>query len=428
MERPGENLASAWSTAAEVLKKVRERGDKAVFELASAFDGVNQKELQVPPEVLAAAAASVSPELRAAIDVAANNIEKFHRAQTAGTAAVDTMPGVTCWTEQRPIECVGLYVPGGNAPLFSTVLMLAIPAMIAGCKNIVLCSPPAKDGGIHPSILYAAHKFGVHQVFAVGGAQAIAAMAYGTETVPKVDKIFGPGNAYVTAAKQLAQKDGVAIDMPAGPSEVLVCADSEAQADVIAADLLSQAEHGPDSHVVLVVKTEKQAKEAIAAVESTLERLAALPTGQPSESGNSSRNKPLAEQSVGHSVAVVLENDGDQLDFINAYAPEHLILARSDARKFAAGIENAGSIFLGYFSPESVGDYASGTNHTLPTFGFARSYSGVNLASFQKCISFQELSEEGLRNIAPTVTVMAEAENLHAHALAVQVRLDKENG
>ena len=428
MERPGKNLASAWSTAAEVLEKVSEGGDKAVFELASAFDGVTQKKLQVPQEMLVSAGASVSPELKAAIDVAAKNIETFHRAQIAGTGAIDTMPGVTCWTEQRPIESVGLYVPGGNAPLFSTVLMLAIPATIAGCKNIVLCSPPAKDGGIHPSILYAAHRFGVHRVFAIGGAQAIAAMAHGTETVPKVDKIFGPGNAYVTAAKQLAQKAGVAIDMPAGPSEVLVCADGEASADVIAADLLSQAEHGPDSHVVLVVKTEKQAAEVIAAVDATLKKLAASTPGPTAGSGNKAGKKPFVEQSVGHSVAVVLEDDGDQLDFINAYAPEHLILARSDARGFAAGIENAGSVFLGYFSPESVGDYASGTNHTLPTFGYARSYSGVNLASFQKSISFQELSEDGLRNIGPTVTVMAEAENLYAHALAVQVRLDKENG
>ena len=406
--RPAKDISKLRGPVGEIMADVRTRGDAALLEYTERFDGVRPDALQVPADVLERAGEQLTPELRTAIQTARTNIATFHRSQRGRVSEVETMPGVTCWRENRAIDAVGLYVPGGTAPLFSTVLMLAVPAQIAGCREIVLCSPPAYEGDIHPATLYAAHLCGVTKVFRLGGSQAIAAMAYGTDSVPRVYKLFGPGNAYVTVAKQLAFLDGLAIDMPAGPSEVLVAADAGAQADHVAADLLAQAEHGHDSQVVLVVPTTRQAEE----VRRSVERLLAdLP------------RRELAAQSIANSLTVVLSDDADALDYINAYAPEHLILSRADARTFAAGIRNAGSIFCGYHTPESVGDYASGTNHTLPTYGYARQYSGVSLDSFVKKITFQELTAAGLRKLGPTVEVLARAEELEAHRLAVSLRL-----
>jgi histidinol dehydrogenase len=350
----------------------------------------------------------VSDELRQAIQTAKRNIETFHRSQQIEVEEIETMPGVRCWRESRPIDKVGLYIPGGTAPLFSTVLMLAVPAHIAGCQEIILCSPPNKEGNIHPDILYTAQLCGVTRIFRLGGSQAIAAMTFGTESVPQVYKLFGPGNAYVTVAKQLAQLQGLAIDMPAGPSEVLVCADAGAKSSHVAADLLSQAEHGHDSQVVLVTDSEQKAKDIWLQVEVQLELLP---------------RKDLARRSLENSMALVFNNWEEAAEYVNLYAPEHLILSMEDARDFAGGIRNAGSIFLGYYTPESVGDYASGTNHTLPTYGYARQYSGVSLDSFVKKITFQALTAEGLQLLGPTVEVMAEAEELMAHRNAVSLRL-----
>lgn len=409
LQRPAKDLSSLRAPVSEIMQSVKEGGDATLRELTARFDKVELKELAVDAATIRAAGDQLSPELRKAITTAKQNIETFHLAQQNDPTEIETMPGVTCWRESRGIDKVGLYVPGGTAPLFSTVLMLAVPAMIAGCQEIVLCSPPNRvTGEIHPAVLFAAGLCGVTKVFRLGGAQAIAAMAYGTESVPAVYKLFGPGNAYVTVAKQLAQLDGLAIDMPAGPSEVLVGADAGAKASWIAADLLAQAEHGPDSQVVLVVPTAEQAGEVKAEVER---QLAELP------------RREMAAQSIANSLILVLPKREDQLAYINAYAPEHLILCMDGAREFARGITNAGSIFLGYHTPESVGDYASGTNHTLPTYGYARSYSGVSLDSFVKKITFQELTEQGLRVLGPEVIVMAEAEELRGHADAVRVRL-----
>ena len=409
LQRPAKDLTNLRAPVLDIMQAVRERGDEALRELTARFDGVEATDLRVPAATLAAAADQLSDELKAAIRTAKDNIERFHESQRTNATEVETMPGVTCWREARAIDRVGLYVPGGTAPLFSTVLMLAVPARLAGCGEIVLCSPPGRQTGeIHPAVLYAAGLCGVTQVFRVGGSQAIAAMAYGTDSVPQVYKIFGPGNAYVTVAKQLAQLDGLAIDMPAGPSEVLVGADAGAEVSWVAADLLAQAEHGPDSQVVLVSPSLEQAE----AVRREVERqLADLP------------RREMAAASIANSLAVVLPDAADQLAYINAYAPEHLILSRTDARAFAAGITNAGSIFLGYYTPESVGDYASGTNHTLPTYGYARNYSGVSLDSFVKKITFQQLTQEGLRALGPAVVTMADAEELRGHAVAVEVRL-----
>lgn len=409
VQRPAKDLSSLRAPVADIMQAVKTGGDATLRELTARFDGVELAELAVDAATLAAAGAKLSPELRQAIQLARRNIETFHRAQQTRTEEITTMPGVTCWREARGIDKVGVYIPGGTAPLFSTVLMLAVPANIAGCREIILCSPPNREKGeIHPAVLYAAQLCGVTKVFRLGGAQAIAAMAYGTESVPAVYKIFGPGNAYVTVAKQLAQLDGLAIDMPAGPSEVLVGADAGAKAVWVAADLLAQAEHGADSQVVLVVNTEEQAKEVQAEV---MRQLAELP------------RKDMAGASIANSLILVFPDRQDQLDYINAYAPEHLILSMENAREFAAGVSNAGSIFLGYYTPESVGDYASGTNHTLPTYGYARNYSGVSLDSFVTKITFQELTQAGLQNLGPAVEVMAEAEELRGHARAVSVRL-----
>lgn len=409
LQRPAKDLSSLRGPVAEIMQTVKNGGDQALLDFTARFDGVELSEIAVDTKAIQNATQQLSPELKKAIETAKGNIERFHLAQQTKRTEIETMPGVTCWRESRGIDKVGLYVPGGTAPLFSTVLMLAVPAKIAGCSEVVLCSPPNRETGeIHPAVLFAAGLCGVTKVFRLGGAQAIAAMAYGTESVPAVYKLFGPGNAYVTVAKQLAQLDGLAIDMPAGPSEVLVGADAGAKAAHVAADLLAQAEHGPDSQVVLVVSNQEQAEEVKAEVQR---QLAELP------------RKVMAAQSIDNSMILVLATRQDQLEYINAYAPEHLILSMKNARGFAADITNAGSIFLGYYTPESVGDYASGTNHTLPTYGYARNYSGVSLDSFVKKITFQELTADGLRALGPTVEVMAEAEELRAHANAVSLRL-----
>ncbi|WP_350177104.1 histidinol dehydrogenase [Phaeodactylibacter sp.] len=393
-----------------VLADIEQRGDEAVREYTERFDGVKLNDFRVSEAEIAEARATLAPELKAAIQLARTNIETFHARQWEPVKAVETMPGVRCWRKSVPIEKVGLYIPGGTAPLFSAVLMLGVPATIAGCQERILCTPPDKNGKVNPAILYTADLVGITQIFKIGGAQAIGAMTYGTATVPSVYKIFGPGNQYVTAAKQLASRRGVAIDMPAGPSEVLVCADDTANPAFVAADLLSQAEHGIDSQVVLVTLSETMAQAVAAAVEA---QLATLP------------RRDIAKEALSHSVTVVLEDRATAVQLINAYAPEHLILSVADAGEMGEQILNAGSVFLGHYTPESVGDYASGTNHTLPTDGYARSYSGVSLDSFIKKITFQELSREGLQGLGPAVQRMAEAEELMAHARAVAVRLEK---
>ncbi len=406
--RPASDLSKLQASVREVMERVQREGDAALREYTARFDGVELDEFAVTEEAIAAAVAQVPEELQRAIAVAKANIETFHRSQITTPREVETMPGVRCWREARPIDKVGLYIPGGTAPLFSTVLMLAVPAQIAGCREIVLCSPPNQEGNIPPAILYAAQLCGVTRIFRIGGSQAIAAMTYGTETVPKVYKLFGPGNAYVTVAKQLALLQGLAIDMPAGPSEVLVCADAGARSSHVAADLLSQAEHGHDSQVVLVTETTEKAQDVWLQVDAQLARLP---------------RKELAAKSIANSLSLVFPDRADAAAYINRYAPEHLILSMADARDFARHIRNAGSIFLGYHTPESVGDYASGTNHTLPTYGYALQYSGVSLDSFVKQMTFQELTAEGLRNLGPTVEILAEAEELRAHRNAVSFRL-----
>jgi len=350
----------------------------------------------------------VSVELKKAINIAKSNIEKFHKAQKTENVIVETTAGVQCWQEKRPITNVGLYIPGGTAPLFSTVLMLAIPASIAGCKEIVLCSPPDINGNINPAILYAAKLCGVTKIYKVGGIQAIAGMTFGTETIPKVSKIFGPGNQFVTVAKQLSTKFGVAIDMPAGPSELLVFADDSANAAFIASDLLSQAEHGIDSQVILV-STSKEILEFV--ISEIQDQLIELP------------RKEIAKQAISNSKLIYVENKETALELINKYAPEHFIICTKEDEYFIENIENAGSVFIGNYTPESAGDYASGTNHTLPTNGFSKAYSGVNLDSFLKSITFQKISKEGLRNIGKSIEIMAEAEGLQAHKNAVSIRL-----
>jgi len=408
LARPAQDLRELEAPVSAILQEVATRGDDALLDFTARFDGVRLAELAVSAEEIALAAEEVSPALQEAIRTAKQNIEAFHRAQQDATPTVETMPGVRCWRRSVGIERVGLYVPGGTAPLFSTVLMLAVPAVLAGCREVVLCTPPQKDGSVHPAILYAAQLAGVRQIFRVGGAQAIAAMAYGTESIPATYKIFGPGNAYVTVAKQLVSKAGVAIDMPAGPSEVMVVADESARPEFVAADLLSQAEHGADSQVVLVCYSEQMAQAVMAATDT---QLAQLP------------RKDFAAASLANSAAIVVANQAQALEVINAYGPEHLILAVEQAETWVEGIINAGSVFMGHYTPESVGDYASGTNHTLPTNGFARAYSGVSLDSFVRKITFQQLTPEGLQNIGPTVETMAAAEYLDAHKLAVSIRL-----
>lgn len=395
-------------TVRNILTRVKQSGDAALHEFNLQFDKVNLTSLLVPQAEITEATESITDELKAAIKQAAQNIQKFHAAQKREVSKIETMPGVVCWRKAVPIQKVGIYVPGGSAPLFSTMLMLAIPAALAGCEEVVLCTPPDKQGKINPAILFAAQITGVKKIFKVGGAQAIAAMAYGTESIPQVSKIFGPGNQYVTKAKQLVNTEGLAIDMPAGPSEVLVLADNSANPVHVAADLLSQAEHGGDSQVVLVASEKKLVDEVINHIQQQLERLP---------------RKSIAQEALRNSLGIVLESTQSQIDFINQYAPEHLILNTSGCDVIADQIMNAGSIFLGPYSPESVGDYASGTNHTLPTAGYAKAYGGVSLESFTKYITIQKLSPNGLANIANTVIAMAEAEQLQGHANAVKVRL-----
>lgn len=409
-KRPVQELSQLREGVQQTFDLVQQRGDAALIELAAKFDKAELPSVWVGEAEIAAALPQVSEELKAAISLAYNNIKVFHEAQREPVKQVETIAGVTCWRKSVAIQKVGLYIPGGSAPLFSTLLMLGIPAQIAGCQEIVLATPPGADGTVHATILYTAHVLGITRILKAGGAQAIAALAFGTETVPAVDKIFGPGNQYVTTAKQMVTQLGVAIDMPAGPSEVLVIADDSADPDFVAADLLSQAEHGPDSQVVFVTDSEKQLQNVKAAVAS---QVAQLP------------RQAVAQQALNNSIGVVLTSLEEALAFSNQYAPEHLILSVEEPETLAEKVTQAGSVFMGHFSPESVGDYASGTNHTLPTNGYARNYSGVSLDSFVKKITFQHLSREGLERIGPAVETMAEAEGLHAHKNAVTVRLAK---
>lgn len=407
-ERPQLELAFLESSVKNIMNRVKHSGDDALREITLQFDKVALSSLEVTPEEIKTAETSLSTELKNAITQASRNVETFHAAQRREVLTVETMPGVKCWRKGVAIDKVGIYIPGGTAPLFSTVLMLGIPARLAGCREIILCSPPDKTGNIHPAILYAASHVGVTRIFKIGGAQAIAAMAYGTQTIPQVYKIFGPGNQYVTKAKQLVLEEGVAIDMPAGPSEVLVMADDSADPAFIAADLLSQAEHGEDSQVILVVTD----KSIIDAVNSEIERqIELLP------------RKAIARKALTHSRAVMFTRQEDAITFVNEYAPEHLIINTRDFEDISEKIINAGSVFLGNYSPEAIGDYASGTNHTLPTNGYAKAYAGVSLESFMKYITFQQITPQGLNVLGPIVEQMAEAEELVAHKQAVSVRL-----
>lgn len=393
----------------DIFFAVNRKGDQALIDFTRAFDGVEMGDIKVSTEDVEAAASMIGEPLKNAISVAAENISKFHRAQQCQPVKVETSPGVVCWQKPVAIQKVGLYIPGGSAPLFSSVLMLAIPAAIAGCKEIVLCTPPGKNGKVHPAILYAAQKAGVSEIYAVGGAQAIAAMAFGTETIPAVNKIFGPGNQFVTAAKQAVQKMGVAIDLPAGPSEVLVLADDTADASFVASDLLSQAEHGPDSQVVLITSSPQVAQDTVTQIGRQLEGLP---------------RKETIAQSLESCKIIVMEDTEEMVAMANEYAAEHLIISMENMEAIADKIYNAGSVFLGNYTPESAGDYASGTNHTLPTNGFAKAYSGVNLDSFVKKITYQQITPTGLQGLGETLMHMAEAENLMAHKLAVSLRLE----
>lgn len=408
LQRPALNVSGLYDNVQNVLDKVRSEGNKALFEYESLFDKVTLSSLSVSEDELTNAAGLVSEELKKAINIAADNISKFHSSQKQEFKKVETTPGVTCWQKAVPISSVGLYIPGGSAPLFSTVLMLAIPAKIAGCSEIVLCTPPDKNGNINPAILYAAQVAGVNRFFKLGGSQAIAAMAYGTESVPKVSKIFGPGNPYVTAAKQIVSLKDVAIDMPAGPSEVEVIADANANPAYIAADLLSQAEHGIDSQSILLTTSAELIEKIQKEVKIQLNKLP---------------RKDITEKSLAHSHLILLKDDNEIIRMTNMYAPEHLIIQTDNYMVLAEKIVNAGSVFLGPYSPESAGDYASGTNHTLPTSGYAKAYSGVNLDSFLRKITFQELTQDGLATLGPVIETMAEGESLDAHKNAVTIRI-----
>jgi len=408
VKRPALDKASLESVIASVFDDVEKRGDEALRDYTKKFDGVELTNLVVSKEEVEALANTVPKELCSAIDQAYENIQKFHKEQIVEVARIETMPGVSCWRENRAINRVGLYIPGGTAPLVSTVLMLGVPAQIAGCKDIVLTTPPSSGSRVSPAICYAALKVGVNEIVTVGGAQAVAGMALGTNTIMKVDKIFGPGNQYVTEAKMWAQKRGTAIDMPAGPSEVLVIADESAEVRYVAADLLSQAEHGTDSQVVLVALSDSVAKNVIQEVAIQCK---VLPRSD------------VAKEALGNSFALVVNNINEAIEFSNQYAPEHLILSVDSPEDIAQKVESAGSVFLGNYSPESAGDYASGTNHSLPTNGWSTSYSGVSLDSFVKKITFQNISKQGLDLLAPSVIALAEAEGLEAHANAVKVRL-----
>ena len=409
LARPTASYEELESLVSQVFLQVQKEGDKAVAAYTQQFDKTTLDNMAVSQKEIVAATSRVSDDLKQSIQLAKANIEAFHKAQQTQTVAVETQPGVKCWQEKRPIQKVGLYIPGGSAPLFSTILMLAIPAQIAGCAEIVLCSPPDKEGNLPDVVLYTAQFCGVTKIFKVGGIQAIAAMTFGTATIPAVYKLFGPGNQYVTVAKQWATRYNMAIDMPAGPSELLVVADQSAHPAYVAADLLSQAEHGPDSQVILVT-TEKS---ILAKVQEEIKKqLAVLP------------RKEIAEKAIANSKMIVFENDDLAIDFINQYGPEHYIICMEKEDLYVSAIQNAGSVFVGNYTPESAGDYASGTNHTLPTNGYAKQYSGVNLDSFLKQMTFQKISAEGIQDIGPTIEAMAHAEGLQAHKNAVTLRLN----
>ncbi|MBN2480838.1 MAG: histidinol dehydrogenase [Bacteroidales bacterium] len=391
-----------------VLDAVRHKGDQAVLDYTRQFDGTKLDSFPVGENEIVQAEKEIDDELRKSIGLAIQNIEKFHRSQQAGVRKIEIMPGVVCWQKAIPIEKVGLYIPGGSAPLFSTVLMLAIPARIAGCSEVVLCTPPGKNGKVHPAILFAAKETGVTRIFKAGGAQAIAAMAYGTESIPKVYKIFGPGNQYVTTAKQLVSRENVAIDMPAGPSELVIIADGRADPSFVASDLLSQAEHGADSQVLLISSSQDIIERVIAEVNRQIELLP---------------RRDIAVKALEHSRLILMRNKQEIVDIVNEYAPEHLIISTNDAARLAEKVINAGSVFIGDYTPESAGDYLSGTNHTLPTNGYARMYNGVNLDDFVKKVTFQHITYDGLAKIGPAIMKMAETEELNAHRNAVDIRL-----
>jgi len=408
LKRPTQTVSDIEEIVNSIFKEVQAEGDTVIKKYTAQFDKVSLESLLVNDAEIDNASNSVSDALKQAITLAKSNIEKFHAAQKTSKVEVETMPGVECWQEKRPIQKVGLYIPGGTAPLFSTILMLAIPATLAGCKEIVLCSPPDKNGEINPAILYTAQLCGVTQIFKVGGIQAIAGMTFGTESIPKVYKIFGPGNQYVTVAKQLATQYNVAIDMPAGPSELLVVADDSANAAFVASDLLSQAEHGVDSQVILVSTSEKLVKAVEKEIENQIQLLS---------------REEIAGKSIGNSKLILVKNDQEALDLINEYGPEHFIVCVENEDFYLENIQNAGSVFIGNYTPESAGDYASGTNHTLPTNGYAKQYSGVNLDSFMKSMTFQKISKKGIKGIGTAIELMAEAEGLQAHKNAVTLRL-----
>lgn len=409
LKRPGFDSEYLDKAVEDIFFAVKRNGNQALLDFTRTFDGVQLDILKVSEQEIQDAQHQIDQELKQAIEHAAANILKFHSAQQCQMVKTETTPGVFCWQKPVPIQRVGLYIPGGTAPLFSSVLMLAIPAGIAGCKEIVICTPPGKDGKVHPAILFAARVSGVNEIYKIGGAQAVAAMAFGTEDIAPVHKIFGPGNQFVTAAKQAVQKMGIAIDLPAGPSEVLVMADETAHPGFVASDLLAQAEHGPDSQVILLSNNRETATKTINAM---LEQMQTLP------------RKNVVEKSLESCKIIVMSDASDMIDMVNEYAPEHLIISLKNTDEVAGKIVNAGSVFLGHYTPESAGDYASGTNHTLPTNGFAKAYSGVSLDSFVKKITFQEISPGGLSRLSKTLTVMSEAENLRGHTQAVSIRMD----
>ena len=410
MTRAVLNTDELQTVVGDIIAEVKSRGDEALRDFARRFDGVELADLRVSDDEIAEAAQLVSDELKQAIATAAANIERFHAAQAMQPVVVETVPGVRCEQRAVAISNVGLYIPGGNSPLFSTVLMLVFPARIAGCRHIVLCTPPGKNGKVHPAILYAAQYAGATEIYKVGGAQAVAAMAYGTESIPQVSKIFGPGNRFVMEAKMQVSRNAVAIDMPAGPSEVMIIADGSADAEFVASDFLSQAEHGPDSQSILLTSDVSLAERLPEVIEQCLAKLP---------------RQEMMRRSLSHSHVILLADDDEIMAFANEYAPEHLIINTANADALAERVTNAGSVFIGAYSPESAGDYASGTNHTLPTSGYAKAYSGVNLDSFTKKITFQRLSRDGLRSIGRAVEVMAENEDLMAHRMAVTVRMNK---
>ena len=412
IERPTASFDDLKDLVLEVFKQVQNRGDEAVLEYTKQFDKIQLQTLQVSPEEILNGVNAVPKELKKAIQIAKSNIEAFHKAQKTKTVKVEIQSGVNCWQEKHPIEKVGLYIPGGSAPLFSTILMLAIPAQIAGCEEIVLCSPPNIQGKLPNEVLYAAHLCGLNKIFKVGGIQAVAGMTFGTESIPSVYKIFGPGNQFVNVAKQLATRYNVAIDLPAGPSELLVVADETADADFVASDLLSQAEHGPDSQVILVTTKESFLEKVIKAINQQLQNLP---------------RKKIAQKALENSKMIVLENDEIAVTFINSYGPEHYIICVENEKYYVDKVRNAGSVFIGNYTPESAGDYASGTNHTLPTNGYSKQYSGVNLDSFTKAITFQKISKKGIQDLGESIELMAAAEGLQGHKNAISIRLKKIN-